>query len=351
MAGAFVVIGTLYLFVWRGNVGDWLVWLFQTLFNMSPNGALRLYNFIFRENFNILFLGAVGVTVLVLLYFFLKRFTRYFDEINRGIDALIDEKGKEIELIPEMVAIEKKLNTVRLTLEQRALATRLAEQRKNDLVMYLAHDIRTPLTSIIGYLSLLDENPDIADKQRAKHVHTALNKAYRLEQLINEFFEITRFNSGAITLSKKTIDLHYMLLQMAEEFYPQLSAKGKQILIHADEGLTLYGDPDKLARVFNNILKNAAQYSDENSTIDIVAELCSDTVSIAFKNTGSISEDKLAVIFDKFCRLEGARSSSTGGFGLGLAIAKEIIVLHGGQIYAASSGGQTVFTVELPVHS
>ncbi|HAP4076909.1 TPA: GHKL domain-containing protein, partial [Enterococcus faecalis] len=108
------------------------------------------------------------------------------------------------------------------------------------------------------------------------------------------------------------------------------------------------GDPDKLARVFNNILKNAAAYSEDNSIIDITAGLSGDVVSIEFKNTGSIPKDKLAAIFEKFYRLDNARSSDTGGAGLGLAIAKEIIVQHGGQIYAESNDNYTTFRVELP---
>jgi len=138
-------------------------------------------------------------------------------------------------------------------------------------------------------------------------------------------------------------------VQMADEFYPQLSADGKQALIHAPEDLAVYGDPDKLARVFNNILKNAVAYSEDNSVIDITAEVSEDSVSIIFKNTGSIPKDKLAFIFEKFSRLDEARSSDQGGAGLGLAIAKEIIMLHGGQIYAESQDHHIIFTVKLPL--
>ncbi|MDR2087795.1 MAG: HAMP domain-containing histidine kinase [Clostridiales Family XIII bacterium] len=348
MTAAFAAIAWLYLFVWRGNVGDRLVRLFRSAFGMSRDGALRLYHFVFRENFNIFFLGAVAVVFFILLGLFLRRFTRYFDSINGGIDALIDDDGSEIELPPEMAAVEGKLNTVRLTLERRARETRLAERRKNDLVLYLAHDIRTPLTSVIGYLSLLDESPDLPAAQRAKHVRVALDKAHRLERLTDEFFEIARFHSGAIELSKETIDLYYMLLQICDEFYPQTSARGNRIRIRADEDLTVCGDPDKLARVFNNILKNAAAYSDENSEIEIAAGLSGDTVSVVFTNSGAIPRDKLSVIFEKFRRLDGARPTGTGGAGLGLAIAKEIVVLHGGNIFAESRDNRTTFTVELP---
>jgi two-component system sensor histidine kinase VanS len=349
MGISILIIGIVYRFVWRGNVGDWLVSFFQSFFHIKYNEALRLYNFIFRQNSETIFIGAVAVTFVVLLRFSLKRFTQYFDSIHNGINALIEDDGSNIVLMPEMKTIEKKLNTVRVTLERRSRDAQLAEQRKNDLLMYLAHDIKTPLTSVIGYLSLLTETPDMPAEQKAKYARITLEKAYRLEQLIGEFFEITQYNLQTMTLEKKNIDLYYMLTQMADEFYPQLAANGKQAVIHASEDLTVFGDPDKLARVFNNILKNAAAYSEAGSVIDITADIRGDTVSVIFKNTSSIPKEKLAAIFEKFYRLDAARSSDTGGAGLGLAIAKEIMIQHGGQIYAESDDNHTAFTVELPV--
>ncbi|UUZ95061.1 HAMP domain-containing histidine kinase [Paenibacillus sp. P25] len=218
------------------------------------------------------------------------------------------------------------------------------------MVVYLAHDIRTPLTSIIGYLSLLDEAPDMPMEQRAKYTRITLDKAYRLEKQINEFFEITRYNLQQIKLEKETIDLYYMLVQMTDEFYPILSEKGNTAVLHADENLTVYGDPVKLARVFNNILKNAAAYSFPNTEIDIFAEETKGYIKIVFQNQGNtIPPDKLAAIFEKFYRLDEARTAGTGGSGLGLSIAKEIVTLHGGTIVAQSKDNTVAFTVSLPV--
>ncbi len=149
----------------------------------------------------------------------------------------------------------KKLNNVKYKLEKRARDAQEAEQRKNDLVVYLAHDIKTPLTSIIGYLSLLDEARDMPVEQKEKYVTITLEKSYRLEQLINEFFEITRFNLQSIILEKDPIPLHHMLMQVADEFYPLLAPKGQKAIVKIDEDITIYADGNKLARVFNNILK------------------------------------------------------------------------------------------------
>ncbi len=220
--------------------------------------------------------------------------------------------------------------------------------KKNDLIAYLAHDLKTPLTSVVGYLSLLEEAPDMPAEQKAKYARIALKKALRLESLINEFFEITRYNLRQMVLEKEHIDLSYMLNQMADEFYPMLHSHGNTVTVTASESLTVTADPDKLARVFNNILKNAIAYSYRDTPIEITATVTEHSVLIAFTNSGeTIPKQKLESIFEKFYRLDHARSSDTGGAGLGLAIAKEIILQHGGSITATSNDQATTFTVEL----
>jgi two-component system sensor histidine kinase VanS len=332
----------------RGDVGDRIVDFLEKSFHFSHRDAMTIYQYVVRNNMEIILYAAVALCFFFLCRVIFSRFMRYFDEVNTGIDSLIQGENTQIELSAEMAFMEQKLNALKQTLEKREQEAKLAEQRKNDLVMYLAHDVKTPLTSVIGYLSLLDEAPDMPAEQKAKYARITLDKAYRLEELIDEFFEITRYNLQTIALTKEKIDLYYMLAQMTEEFYPLLAADGKQAALHAPEDLTIYGDPDKLARVFNNILKNAVAYSPDSSVIDITAAAIADMVSVVFTNAGGIPEDKLASIFDKFYRLDSARSAAAGGAGLGLAVAKEIAVLHGGRVYADSDGEQTSFTVELP---
>ena len=186
-------------------------------------------------------------------------------------------------------------------------------------------------------------------QQRQKYTRIALEKADRLESLMNEFFEITQYNLQNMILEKEEIDLYYMLVQMAEEFYPVLEAKGNTCEIHAEENVKVYGDPERLARVFNNILKNAVAYSYPKTAVKICAQQQDSGVQIQFINQGkTIPKEKLKFLFEKFFRLDEARRTNTGGAGLGLAIAKEIVELHGGTITAESGEEQTVFTVELP---
>ena len=338
-----------YRFVWFDRGANVIVRLLQRFTYMTYDEAVLTYWQVFRNNAEYFWLAAVGAAFLLLLRFLLRWFTHYFDQINQGINALLDDQ-KEIHLPEEMLETERKLNEVQRTLRQRELEAGLAEQRKNDLVMYLAHDIRTPLTSVIGYLSLLDEADDMPPQQRKKYIHITLDKAHRLEKLVNEFFEMTRYNLQQIDLKREKIDLYYMLVQMTDEFYPILSARGNTAVLRAGEDLTVTGDPVKLARVLNNVLKNAAAYSDPGTEITISAEEKAGWVVIEIANHGpDIPQSRLNAIFDKFYRLDEARASDTGGAGLGLAIAKEIVALHGGTIAARSGGGTTAFTIALPL--
>lgn len=293
---------------------------------------------------------AVLLIFTVLMVRIFRWVTGYFREVNQGIESLLADDEKQIQLSPEMLPFERKLNSVKQTLAERKMETALAEQRKDELVMYLAHDIRTPLTSVIGYLNLLEEDPNMPPEQRAARVHIALEKAYRLETMVNEFFEITKYKSQKITLSKETIDLYYMLVQLSDELSPVLAPRGNTVTLHLDENLTIEADPEKLARVFNNILKNAASYSFPHTEIVISAEKLEHEVIIRFQNSGEdIPNEALASLFNKFYRVDQSRSSDTGGTGLGLAIAKEIVTLHGGAISASSKNHVVTFTVSLPL--
>ena len=349
MLVSIVLVIALYLFLWKRRVGDWIVSLIEFLLKIKHEEAFMIYHLHFRANREIFFAAATILLFSVLLLFLFRWLTRYFKEINRGIDHLLAEDQKAITLSPEMYPFENKLNTVKQTLQERKEATVLAEQRKDDLVMYLAHDIRTPLTSVIGYLSLMAEESDMTADDREKNVQIALKKACHLQEMINEFFEITRYNAQQIKLSKKPIDLYYMLVQLTDELYPVLSLHGNTIRLNVDEEMILFADPDKLARVFSNILKNAASYGYPQTDIVISARETETQQIISFKNQGDdIPADQLSSLFDKFYRLDEARNSDMGGTGLGLAIAKEIMALHGGSVYAESENSAIAFTVMLP---
>lgn len=265
------------------------------------------------------------------------------------VDRLIEHPDELGLLDGTYLEVEGALNRVRA--RERAVADALRDEarRKDDLVTYLAHDLKTPLASVVGYLSLLEEAPDLPVEQRARFTGIALDKAHRLDALIEEFFDITRFDFHDIVLTRGYVDLALMLAQVADEFYPILTEQGKQVEVAAEPGLTVLIDGDKMARVFNNVMKNAVAYSYEGSTIKVDAQRVGKVVRVRFENQGDpIPAPKLQVIFEKFYRLDAARATNRGGAGLGLAIAKEIVGAHGGSIACESTPEHTVFTIELP---
>lgn len=319
-------------------------------FHMSEETATRLYWQLIGDNK--VFFMILGFLLLFSLFFYvaLSKMTRYLEQVEDGIENIISASDQPIRLITELRPIEDRLNEIKETLKRQEDEAAQVEQKKNDMLLFLAHDLKTPLTSVVAYLSMLDSHPDMSVEERAKYTHISLEKAIRLGELLKEFFDITRLNLQDIELEKVEINLTMMLEQIADELYAVLQEKELTCQVEAEEEILIEGDPDKLARVFDNILRNAIAYCREKSSLVIRAAKEPGQVRICFENEGdTIPEENLKRIFDKFYRADAARSSSTGGAGLGLAIAKAIVEMHKGQISAESSEGKTRFIVILPL--
>lgn len=326
---------------------QWLYNIFPHLYDLLDN----IYELVFeRAYFIFIIFVTTLIIVLSLLYKLLNKIFSYVFAVSESADKLFDKNVEYINLPPEMVEVEKKLNHFKTEAIKNERLARENEQKKDELIVYLAHDIKTPLTYMIGYLSLLSEIKDMPQEQRNRYIDIALDKSYRLEYLINELFDVARFNSEKIVLEKEEINLNLMLEQIADDFYPTLKEMNKKINFTSDEKTILYADPDKLSRVFNNLIKNAVNYSKENTDIDISILNKENQATVKITNKGKqIPKEKLDKIFEKFYRLDSSRTSKTGGSGLGLAIAKEIVELHGRRIYAESDMKETTFSVILPI--
>lgn len=334
--------------IFQGIFTDSMMWIFTNL-DMDVDMADQMYGRIFMDN-KVAFL-CVGFVLLFLLFYniLIKWLLHYLESVEQAIDSVRDDKEEPVRMAKELQPISDKLNSLKRTLKRKERAKQESEQKKNDLVVYLAHDLKTPLTSIIAYLTMLDGQKNMPEEDRKKYTHISLEKAQRLGELINEFFEITRFNLQDIVLEKEKLDISLMLEQLADESYGVLAEKYMTCRVNTDENLLVDGDPDKLARVFDNLLRNAISYSFTDTEIDIQAHQQEDMIVITFRNEGhQIPEQKLKSIFEKFYRVDNARSSRTGGAGLGLSIAKQIVELHGGTIEATSDRQYTIFTVQLP---
>ncbi|MCH5268575.1 MAG: HAMP domain-containing histidine kinase [Lachnospiraceae bacterium] len=286
----------------------------------------------------ILFLLWMIVGTSVIFWLNTRRLIRYIDEITMGVEEIIRDNSQPVTMEDgELLVVEEQLNLIRENYRRSAAEARDAIQRKNDLIMYLAHDLKTPLTSVIGYLTLLQEEEDISLKMRSRYLGIARQKAERLEDLINEFFEITRFNLSEIVLEYSDVNVTTMLEQIAYEFRPLLAEKQLTYRLELEKDVHLVCDVDKMSRVFDNLMRNAISYSYEGGEILISMKCEGESVEIVFSNPGkTIPEEKRKRIFEQFFRMESARGTKTGGAGLGLAIAREIIRSHGGELTCES---------------
>lgn len=227
---------------------------------------------------------------------------------------------------------------------------RAIEKSKDELITNVSHDIRTPLTSIIGYLGLIvnQQNVEAAD---AKHyAEIAYSKAEQMKLLVDDLFEYTTTRPNGAPLRLNDIPIVNFLEQVAADF--ELEAQKRQMAIEVlpnNRDVVLELDAEKMVRVINNLLSNAIKYGHADSVITMEVLKKEGVITIAVRNAGDpISKEVLEHLFTRFYRAEGSRSKETGGTGLGLAIAENIVQSHGGMMYAESENGLTSFYVCLP---
>lgn len=318
----------------------------------------RLANTLVKFDRDIYYWCVVNKTLLMTISFFvifsivsflvIRNVSNNITAIISAMDSVLKEPENEVKLPNDLVILENRLNNIRVDLVTNQNNAKEQMQKKNDLIMYMAHDLKTPLTSIIGYLTLINDEKNISSELKNKYINIALKKALRVEELINQFFDITRYNLQDMPITKQKINLSMLLEQLIEESYPMLQEKKMECNLDYLQDVIYDGDGDKLARAFGNLLKNAISYSYENTCIDIKMTENIDNIKVIFKNKGDkIPKYKLERLFDKFYRGDEARTSNNGGAGLGLAITKQIIELHGGSIFVKNDDEYVEFCIEL----
>lgn len=316
-------------------------------------GYEPMYPFYHWANDNRAFLVFIalsfGYFFIILIHF--RKLLRYTDEILGSMEKIYDKDDELIVLSGDLKEINDYMNRIKLNLRRNEEIARDSEKRKDDLIVYLAHDLKTPLTSILGYLNILKEEDDLSERFKNKYLQVCYDKALRLEDLINEFFDITRYNLKDIVLEKTKVNFTFMMEQIIYEFKPLLKEKNLSIHSVIEPEIILSIDVKKVERVIDNIIRNAINYSYRDSIIDILVKKDnSNFVNIHIINKGpTIPNEKLSNIFDEFFRVDASRSTKTGSTGLGLAIAKSIVLAHNGTIEAKSSNDTTEMIVKLPI--
>ncbi|WP_081457415.1 HAMP domain-containing sensor histidine kinase [Lachnoanaerobaculum saburreum] len=301
----------------------------------------------------ILILVVFGIGVFTLSFWLLQRKSFvYIDDIlhaikkissgdlNTNIDVRGDNEFSEI-----AANINKMSEEIRVLME----SERHNEKSKNEMITNIAHDLRTPLTSILGYLDLINKR-ELTEDTKKEYLKIVYEKSKKLQDLIESLFSFTKTNSSKLVLKIDKIDIIKLLCQLMEEFYPSFEDKGITCSVNTNiDSYVIDGDGTLLARLFDNLINNAVKYGADGKRIDVKIIAENNIVKIAVINYGKvIPQDELPLIFDKFYRVDQARNSGTGGTGLGLAIAKNITELHHGVIEVTSDLGGTVFSVTLP---
>lgn len=278
---------------------------------------------------------------------YISRISEAVQNISEGnLNTVIDVIGDD-----EFSSMAANLNHMAADIKKLMEKERESERTKNELITNVAHDLRTPLTSIIGYLELLAGNQQVPADMQNKYIEIAYGKSRRLQKLIEDLFGFTKLNCGKIAMHVGQIDIVKLLGQLVEEAYPNFVEKGLSYDLQSNvPAKIINADGNLLARLFDNLIGNAIKYGADGKRVLVKIHAEGETVTVSVTNYGYvIPADELPLIFNKFYRVEQSRSSSTGGTGLGLAIAKEIVDMHGGTISVASNLNGTVFTVKLQV--
>ena len=289
-----------------------------------------------------------SITFMILQEPYIRYISKISDAVQNisegNLNTVIDVIGDD-----EFSGMAANLNRMAADIKQLMEKERESERTKNELITNVAHDLRTPLTSIIGYLELLSSGPAISLDMQKKYIDIAYVKAKRLEKLIEDLFGFTKMNYGKISMNVGKVDIVKLLGQLLEEFYPSFKDKNLSYELQSNvPGKVITADGNLLARLFDNLINNAIKYGADGKRVLVQIHAEEEVVTVSVTNYGYvIPADELPLLFNKFYRVEQSRSTNTGGTGLGLAIAKNIVDMHGGTIQVTSDLNGTVFTVRL----
>ena len=277
---------------------------------------------------------------------------KYLDEIAIGLRNIasgnlqyhIEERGND-----EISNLASNINYMANEINKKIISERNAEKSKADLITNVSHDLRTPLTSIMGYIGLVKDEKYDSEETKKEYLNIAFNKSEKLKILIEDLFEYTKLNNDGIKIVKQKVNLTEFLFQLTEEMIPLFEQNNLSVVKKSfKDKIYVELDPDKMVRVFENLLTNAIKYSYKPGAVNVMVYESEGDAIVRIKNKGAnISSEKVSKLFDRFYRVDESRNAATGGSGLGLAISKNIVELHGGSIWAECIGEDISFYVRL----
>ena len=332
------------------NISSYTSYLYQ-----MGNDHPLVQSFAFAGLVSILLFVLLGIVLFTLSFLFLQRRTaRDIETLAQAVKQIsAGDFNTDISISGEgeIAHIAESIRMMEEELSRHIEMEKSNEQSKTDLITNIAHDLRTPLTSILGYLDLLRNSQMVPEEMKKHYIEIVYNKALRLQKLIEELFGFTKLSYGKLNMNISTLDLVQLLSQLVEESYPNFEKNNLSYDFSANvKSLFIEGDGDLLARLFDNLISNAIKYGAEGKRVLIRLRKEKEEVMVQVLNFGYvIPEKELPLIFDKFYRVEHSRSLSTGGTGLGLAIVKNIVDMHHGNITVQSDMGGTRFNVTLPL--
>ena len=332
------------------NISSYTSYLYQ-----MGNDHPLVQSFAFAGLVSILLFVLLGIVLFTLSFLFLQRRTaRDIETLAQAVKQIsAGDFNTDISISGEgeIAHIAESIRMMEEELSRHIEMEKSNEQSKTDLITNIAHDLRTPLTSILGYLDLMKNNRSVNEEMKAHYLEIVYNKALRLQKLIEELFGFTKLSYGRMNMKLITLDLVQLLSQLLEENYPNFEKNGLSCDFSSNvKSLYIDGDGDLLFRLFDNLISNAIKYGAEGKMIKIRLRKEKQFVRVTVLNFGYIIPEKeIPLLFDKFYRVESSRSLSTGGTGLGLAIVKNIAEMHHGYVEAKSDLSGTRFIVTLPL--
>lgn len=324
----------------------------------TGNDSQALQRFALGSTINVLLFVLLGILLFSLIFLLLQRkMARDIETIARAVKQISEgdlSTRLELEGEGELTDIAENLNRMEEDIQELIDKERTSEQSKTDLITNVAHDLRTPLTSILGYLELLRKNQKLSPEMQQKYLDIAYNKSVRLQKLIEELFGFTKLSYGKINMNVAKVDIVELLAQLLEESYPNFQKNGLSYdFVSNRKSQIIEADGDLLARLFDNLIGNAIKYGKEGKRVRVNLRADREIVTIKIVNYGYvIPANELPLIFDRFYRTDHSRTNASGpgGTGLGLAIVKNITDMHHGTVSVSSDLSGTVFTVRLKIH-